>query len=357
MPTAGGTCTVVNGDEHLDTPCTWTNQQFELQFPAFATRIVATRGADKQLTGIWEMSRLDGGEAKFIATPIDRPDPLRRFLAPATPAPSPTASFAGTWEFQFKTFEVGKGGFTQTSDGVVTGTIIPKAIGDLRYLAGVARGRSLSLSTFDGQHAYLVRAELDETGKALTGEWTYVEVMTDPFTATRVDQLDLAVVDKLRLRDGATRVTLPQLAEPAFAGKPLIIDYFGTWCPACMDETPFLVELYRRYHAAGLEILSIALESTTDDAYNRKQVDYFRSHYQIPWRIDVLPGEMETSEKLLPPELEGTGGYPITLFIARDGTVVDLHSGFLSPSAGDDYRRLRERFEATVKRLVAPPTP
>jgi len=358
-PATPGGCVIVNGDERLEVPCSWSNDaKLVIEFPMFATTIQAARAVDGALTGTWEMSRLFGIEpARFAATRVAGPDPALRFPAPppAVPPPAPTADFAGTWKFQFAAFESGKGLLSQSADGIVTGTIIQQSIGDMRYMAGNARGNSLLLSTFDGQHAYVVRAELDPSG-ALAGTWIYSSVLTDRFTAQRVATMDMAKVEKIRLRPGKRKVTIPQLDDPRFLGKPVIVDYFGTWCPACMDQTPFLVELYKRHHADGLEILSLAVEGTTDDAYNQTQVEYFRKRYAVPWPIVVLPSDDYTqSERLLPPELEGTGGYPITIFIDRDRTVRAVHSGFYGPAAGDDHHRLVKKFERYVAELLASP--
>lgn len=352
LGTRGG-CTIINGDERIAVECAWTGPQLLLSFPMFATTVHATRDDQGRLAGTWELSRLSGATkpAPFAATPIASPDPRLRF--PAGDAPSADAS--GTWKLSFAALGAGKGTLVQTADGVVTGTLIPQAIGDMRYLAGNLRGTTLLLSTFDGQHAYVVHATIDPAHASMTGAWTFSQVITDKLTAKRVPAVDPALMETLRLKKGATGVTIPQLDDPAYRGKPVIVDYFGTWCPACMDETPFLVELYRKHHAAGLEILSIALESTTDDAYNARQVEYFRAHYGVPWKIVILPGEYEDSEKLLPPELTGTGGYPVTIFLDRDRHVRALHSGFFGPAAGDDYTRLKAMFEATVTAMLAAP--
>ena len=361
MPPPGtvGGCTIVNGDERIPVECRWEDATtIVLEFRMFATRIRAERGPDGTLSGGWQMSRIAGPmlPARFVATRIPRLDPTLRFpAAAATTPPAVVGDFSGTWKVQFSMLEAGKGMLTQTSDGVVTGTIIPRGIGDMRYLAGNARGTTLWLSTFDGQHAYVLRAELDPGRQALTGTWVFPQITRDRFTARRVATLDTSLVDKLHLRRGAKGVTVPQLDDPRYRGKPVIVDYFGTWCPACMDLTPFLVELYRRHHAAGLEIISIALEGTTDDAYNQQQVDYFRKLYAIPWPIVIVPGEYTEAEELLPPELEGTGGYPITIFLDRDRSVRGLHSGFFGPAAGEDHRRLKKTFEGYVEAMLAAP--
>lgn len=359
MPAPGipGSCSILNGEEHIAVDCHWQDAStVELEFPVFATSIHATRQADGSLLGAWHPSRLVPGTRAptFVAARIPSPDPALRFpaLARTTP-PVATADFAGTWRFQFAELAAGKGTFHQTSDGIVTGTIIPEQIGDFRYLAGNARGPQLLLSTFDGQHAYVVRAALGPTQNEIRGTWTFAGINSDGFTAIRVPSLDIALVEKLRLKHGAKRVTIPQLEDPRYLGKPVIVDYFGTWCPACMDETPFLLELYRRHHAEGLEIVSIALEGTTDDAYNQRQVDYFRKRYAIPWQIIIVPGDYDESLKLLPPELDGTGGYPVTLFLEANRTVHALHSGFFGPAAGDDYTQLTTTFERYVNEMLA----
>lgn len=354
-PGAVGACQVANGDERIAVRCRWDGAALDLEFLQFATRIHATRGADGALAGGWVPSHQSGLDAPiaFAATPVPALDPRTRFAPGARPA----VDVSGTWETQHQSFGLGKGVLAQTADGVVTGTLIPTDVGDLRYLAGTVVDHTLWLSTFDGQHAYVLRAEVATAGDTLSGVWTYSHILDDPFTGRRVDTLDVGRLETLRLRAGATRVTIPQLADPAFAGKPVVVDYSGTWCPACMDATPFLVELYRKHHPRGLEILTVSLEATEDPAVNAKQVAYFREHFAIPWRIDILPGDLTETVSLLPPELENTGGFPITLFINRDGTVADLHSGFYGPAAPAEHAALKRRFEASVERILASPPP
>lgn len=57
-----------------------------------------------------------------------------------------------------------------------------------------------------------------------------------------------------------------------FKGKYLLIDFWGSWCAPCRKENPILVMMYEKYKsktfksAAGIEFLSIALESRSNDA-------------------------------------------------------------------------------------------
>ncbi|MBI1746824.1 MAG: TlpA family protein disulfide reductase [Acidobacteria bacterium] len=45
-----------------------------------------------------------------------------------------------------------------------------------------------------------------------------------------------------------------------YRGKVVFVNFWATWCPPCRQEIPDLVELYKQYHAQGLEILGVALD-------------------------------------------------------------------------------------------------
>ena len=45
-----------------------------------------------------------------------------------------------------------------------------------------------------------------------------------------------------------------------FAGKVVLVNISGSWCPNCHDEAPFLASLYRKYRAKGLEIVTLSFE-------------------------------------------------------------------------------------------------
>jgi thiol-disulfide isomerase/thioredoxin len=74
--------------------------------------------------------------------------------------------------------------------------------------------------------------------------------------------------DKMELTgvavDGRT-VDLSQLR-----GKVVLIDFWASWCPGCVGETPYLLAVYKKYHDQGLEIIGISLD--TDKAALQKYV-------------------------------------------------------------------------------------
>lgn len=42
-------------------------------------------------------------------------------------------------------------------------------------------------------------------------------------------------------------------------GRPVIITFWATDCPACIKEIPHLLELYRLFHPHGLEMIAVAM--------------------------------------------------------------------------------------------------
>ncbi|MEQ1635144.1 MAG: TlpA disulfide reductase family protein [Methylococcales bacterium] len=75
-----------------------------------------------------------------------------------------------------------------------------------------------------------------------------------------------------------TTITGEQLTLTELRGKPVLVTFWATDCAICVKEIPHLIDLYRRYHARGLEIIAVAmyydLPSHVVEMTQQKQIPY-----------------------------------------------------------------------------------
>ncbi|GMR24210.1 MAG: hypothetical protein BMS9Abin37_2728 [Acidobacteriota bacterium] len=348
------TATIVNGPESIPTECERSETGFALNFPVYDTRIDARFEPDGSARGEWVMVLPSFGEqaTRFEARPVSEPDPQNRFLMESEGSNQPPVDVSGSWRFDFDLYGVGKGVFEQKSSQVVTGTIeVSSEYGDMRFLAGNVRGTHMYLSTFDGRHAFFLEGRVQPDG-TMEGEWVHGIGFWDPFVAERAEDFQLAdPLDRVRLIDNASGLDLEPLRSAHYAGKAVIVEIFGTWCPNCNDLAPVLADLHRKYRAEGLEILGLAFEYE-HSAENERRVREFEKKHGAEWDIVIAEESFEDLVK------EGLGGLtpiegvPVTIFMNRDGTVHGVYTGFSGPATGNAYLEAKARFETLTIEIL-----
>jgi thiol-disulfide isomerase/thioredoxin len=90
----------------------------------------------------------------------------------------------------------------------------------------------------------------------------------------------------------AAAFSLPEMGEPghqislaAYAGKPLIVNFFASWCPPCKQETPLLASFYRGEHGA---IAVVGLDENDVLANAQKFVRADGVGYPIGWDPGIV---------------------------------------------------------------------
>jgi peroxiredoxin len=294
--------------------------------------------------------------------------PFRGTVQPATAAPPPVLDpapppIAGRWTVKFSSSdEAAVGVFTHPEPGRVAGTFLT-TLGDYRYLAGrwdAALGR-WNLSCFDGAHAFLFAAKVEQDG-SLAGEFwsgaTWHETwkatrdegaaLPDPFGLTRAaEKVDLAKL--VFIAQDRSRVSL---ADPQFAGKARIVQLFGTWCPNCNDEATYLRDLHRRFKNQGLSVVGLAFELSGDEERDLAQLGRFAARHQVEYPL-LLAGKsdkQEASKRF--PLIDHVRAYPTTVFLRADGSVRAVHQGFSGPATGAEHQKLRQDFERLIAELL-----
>src|SRR5262245_57205724 len=72
-----------------------------------------------------------------------------------------------------------------------------------------------------------------------------------------------------------------------FKGKPLIVNFWATWCLPCQIETPELIELADKYRAQGLTIVGISIDDTPE------QVREYAKAYKVTYPLLICSGRRE----------------------------------------------------------------
>ncbi|HKJ18008.1 MAG TPA: TlpA disulfide reductase family protein, partial [Xanthomonadales bacterium] len=331
-----------------------------LRFPAFNNAIELQRDGDR-LSGTLTLAKR-GYEQQMPVTAA--PDPGYRF----SPDPEPEIDVTGRWEVVF-TDDEGKesasvGEFDQQG-GNLTGTFLT-ATGDYRFLEGEVDGRTLMLSTFDGAHAFVFTATLNDSG-ALEGDfwsgtrWHEDWVASRNFEAALPDAFSLTY-----LKPGYETVefTFPDLDgkpvsldDPKFDEKVVLVTLSGTWCPNCADKADFMSGYYRENRERGMEVVNLLFEHTTefDEAaqLGRALVEKHGIEYDV--LIAGYSDKAVAAEAL--PMLNHVLAYPTTIFIDRSGAVRKIHTGFSGPGTGSYYLDFVREFNELMDELLAEPIP
>jgi peroxiredoxin len=56
-----------------------------------------------------------------------------------------------------------------------------------------------------------------------------------------------------------TTITGKKIALDQLRGKTVLVTFWATDCPGCIEEIPHLLDLYQQYHGLGLEIIAVAM--------------------------------------------------------------------------------------------------
>jgi len=125
----------------------------------------------------------------------------------------------------------------------------------------------------------------------------------------------------------APEIDLPTLAGgrvklSELRGKPVVVTFWGTWCPPCRNEFPELVALQKKYRESGLVVLAV---NQRDQELSTKAVQDFANEFGVDFPIALdTRGRTRRSFRLV--------GLPTTVFVDAAGVIQDVHLGPINPA-------------------------
>lgn len=115
-----------------------------------------------------------------------------------------------------------------------------------------------------------------------------------------------------------------------FKGRPLLINFWGTYCAPCKIEMPWLQDLSKKYASSGFEVIGVTYDVEVGKATIAKDVQQLGVTYPI----------LLSDAKAEKDYLSNTEYLPMSFYVDRSGTVVEVTAGLGSK---DDLEAMVEK--------------
>ncbi|MVT09289.1 TlpA family protein disulfide reductase [Chitinophaga tropicalis] len=109
--------------------------------------------------------------------------------------------------------------------------------------------------------------------------------------------------------------------EEIYNKKNVLLVFWGTWCPPCIDEIPIIREIRQRYSKEQLEIISVAVESPLE------KVQQIIKEQQIDWINIVNDKKINLLYQI--------NAYPEVFLIENKGNIIYKYSDYPDPNLGN----------------------
>lgn len=351
---------ILNAEEKITvTEIAISGDSVNFKMPVFDSEF-RTLLKNDTLRGFWiNNSKKEKNKIAFEAYYNDK----RRFIT----SKKALSDFSGRYEVTFNPKKEGEykaiGVFKQAGNKIV-GTFLTET-GDYRYLEGSVQNNNMTLSCFDGAHAFLFFANSGKkTGKAdsLEGKVFYGISGSEDWVAVRNEKFKLKDpegITTLKSSNEKVNFSFPNLEKQTvtlndakFNNKVIVIQIMGSWCPNCMDESAYLAKVYKQYKNKGLEIVALAYERSDDFEKNKKNLSRLKTKYGIEYEMLItgLTGKAKASESL--PFLNSIAAFPTTIILDRQHNVKSIYTGFNGPATGKEYELYKKKTESLLTELL-----
>jgi peroxiredoxin len=111
------------------------------------------------------------------------------------------------------------------------------------------------------------------------------------------------------------------LSMSELAGKPVMLDFFATWCPPCNAEAPEVENAYHKYAPRGLQIVGVDVQE------NAAKAKLFVTEHRLTYPAVVDSGTLSDDYQI--------NGMPVTVFIDKTGIIRKIQVGQMTQAQID----------------------
>ena len=156
-------------------------------------------------------------------------------------------------------------------------------------------------------------------------------IARDPITPTIVNWHHLDGIDVTDYGDDIRAIDLEGLKKLLQRDpndkRPLLVNFWATWCDPCREEFPDLVKLDTDYKGKGLNFVAISLDDLSDI---KSEVPKFLNQMKATMPVVLLDvKDPEPAIKVV--DATWDGQLPATFLYDQDGKVVFRHFGKIKP--------------------------
>lgn len=245
-------------------------------------------------------------------------------------------------------------GIFEQKDNYFTGSILTPT-GDYRYMEGFISGKDFEAASFDGVFNYLFKGKINKKGKIeaallstyktqIAGEKNEKIELPDAYAQTQLENFSFNFPD-LKGKSVA-------LSDKKFKNKPVIVQFFGSWCPNCIDEMNYLIPWYKNNSSRGIEVVALSFERSLTPVDAKRQLTKVQKTKQVPYTLLLAGSTADEQPMDKIPGLKNFASFPTTVFLNKKHEVIKVHSGFTGPGTGEFFERWKQEFEQTVTEIL-----
>jgi len=122
-----------------------------------------------------------------------------------------------------------------------------------------------------------------------------------------------------------------ELTMLSFKGRPLLINFWATWCPPCVEELPLIDAFFKENQANGWQVLGLAVDKPA-------QVQTFLRKTPLAFSVAMAGFDGTGLSRSLG---NTTGGLPFSVALDSEGGIIQRKMGRLDVSDLDLLRGLK----------------